>query len=48
MQIIRTYMTVRLSALCAGRALPPGRFLILSPVRGCVNPRAMVRLEGFR
>jgi hypothetical protein len=36
---------MRLSALGAGRALPPGRFLVLVSVRGRVHPRAIVRLE---
>jgi hypothetical protein len=40
-------MAVRLSALRAGRPLPPGRFLILISVRGLVDPRATVRLEGL-
>jgi hypothetical protein len=40
-------MAVRLSASHVGRALPPGRFLILIFVRGSVNPRAIVRLEGL-
>jgi hypothetical protein len=37
----------RLSALCAGHHLPPGRFLILNSVRGGVDPRAIVQLEGL-
>jgi hypothetical protein len=38
-------MAVRLSALLAGRPLPPGRFLILISVRGWVDSRTMVRLK---
>jgi hypothetical protein len=38
-------MAVRLSNLCAGRPLPPGRFLVLISVRGWVDPREIVRLE---
>jgi hypothetical protein len=37
---------VRLSALRAGRSEPPRRFLVLIPVTGWVDTRAMVRLEG--
>jgi hypothetical protein len=38
-------MAVRLSALRAGRTLPPERFLILISVRNCVDPRDIMRLE---
>jgi hypothetical protein len=37
-------MTVRLSALCAGRSLPPGRFLVLISVSDWVDPKAILRL----
>jgi hypothetical protein len=40
-------MVVRLSAPRAGRPLPPGRFLVLISVRGGVDPKAILRQEGF-
>jgi hypothetical protein len=44
---IGSQMAVRLSALRAGRPLPPGGFLVLVSIRGCVDPRAIVRLKGL-
>jgi hypothetical protein len=40
-------MAVRLSALRAGNSLRPGRFLVLVSVRGRVDPRVILRLEGL-
>jgi hypothetical protein len=40
-------MAVRLSTLRAGRPLPQSRFLILISVRGWIDPRVIVRLEGL-
>jgi hypothetical protein len=40
-------MAVRLSALRADRPLLPGRFLVLISVRGGVDARVIVRLEGL-
>jgi hypothetical protein len=40
-------MAVRLSASRASRPLLPGRVLVIISVRGWVDPRAIVRLEGI-
>jgi hypothetical protein len=44
---IGSQMAVRLPALRAGHPLAPGRFLVLISFRGCVDPRAIVQLEGL-
>jgi hypothetical protein len=44
---IGSQMTVRLSAPRAGNPLSPGRFLVLISVRGWVDPRGIVPLEGL-
>jgi hypothetical protein len=44
---INSQIAVRFSGLSAGLPLPQGRFLILICVRGSVDPRAIVRLEGL-
>jgi hypothetical protein len=38
-------MEVNLSALYAGRPLPPGRFLVFISLRGWVDPRSIMQLE---
>jgi hypothetical protein len=38
---------MRLSASHASHPLPPGRFQVLISVRGWVDPRAIVQLEGL-
>jgi hypothetical protein len=40
-------MAVRLSALCTSHSLPPGRYVVLSSVRGWVDNRAIMPLEGL-
>jgi hypothetical protein len=40
-------MAVRLSALHTGHFLPSGKFLVLISVRGWVDPKAIVQLEGL-
>jgi hypothetical protein len=38
-------MAVKLSALRAGRPLPPERYVVLISVRGCVDSTATLQLE---
>jgi hypothetical protein len=40
-------MAVRLSGLRVGRSLAPGSFLVLISVRGRIDSRIIVRLEGL-
>jgi hypothetical protein len=47
LQMVGSQMVVRLSALHAGRPLTPGRFLVRISVRGWVDPRALVTLQGL-
>jgi hypothetical protein len=44
---VGSQIAVRLWALCAGRPLPPGRFLVLISVIGWIDSMATVRLEGL-
>jgi hypothetical protein len=44
---VSSQIVVRLSALCTCHPLPPGRFLVLISVRGWVDPRVVMQLEGL-
>jgi hypothetical protein len=44
-QPVGSHMAVTFSAICGGRALPPGRFLLLISVKGWVKCRTIARLE---
>jgi hypothetical protein len=40
-------MAIKLTVMCAGRPLPPGKFFVLIFVSGSVDPKAIVQLEGL-
>jgi hypothetical protein len=46
-ETVGSHVVMKLSALGAGCPLLTGRFLVLISVRGCVDPRVIVQLEGL-